>query len=798
MISISIVITLISAAVLGLELVLMRTLAIGHWHHFAYLIISTALLGFGCSGTVVTLTQNTLRKHWQISAWLCCLCLMLTAPLSFWLAQMIPFNQLQLVWDIRQLFYLLGYYLLFFIPFFFGGACVCLLFTAHTKISHKLYFFNMAGSGLGSIGLVLLMYGISPEKLLLVISGLAMAAAVICACRMSVKTIVLTGLLGMIVFGIFTDERLLKLSIRVSENKSLVFYTSLPDSQTITTTYSPVSRLDIIQASAIRFVPGLSIGYTGPIPEQNLLLIDADSSSILNRFNSLADLQCYDYITSALPYHLLHQPSVCIIGSAGGSDIAQALFEQAAAITAVEPDRKLLDLLKGEHSRFVSDIYNHPRVQTASIQPRTFLQNTTARFDIIQFPAGDSFGSGPVGLYALNETHLYTIEAITKALDKLTDHGLLCITRGLKMPPRDNLKMIATVNEALLALGVAKPENNIIVIRSWATATIVAGPTPFSADQVTATRQFCKDRRFDIVHLTGLTENEVNTRHKLSQPFYHNAAKEILSDSAEDFYNDYPYNIRPATDNRPYFFDFLKLKTIKTLIRSMPDRWLPYSEWGFFILAATGIQAVVISTLLIVLPLAISKPLKTASKNRVPTFAYFLLLGLSYMFLEMGYIQKMTLLIGVPVYGIAITLLVFLVFSGLGSLSSVRIFHSPYKRISGSIAMVLVIGVADMLLFHYCFDFFLGLSLMLRIVAGVCICGPLAFFMGFPFPTGLSQVNERNSPLVPWAWAINGFASVAAAVLGTTAAILFGFNAVTATALLLYLIAAITARRICH
>lgn len=129
MYTVSLVILCISAAVLGLELVLIRALSIGHWHHFAYLVISTALLGFASGGTVITVAQGFSRRHYYHCLWFSALGFAVITPATFWVAQYIPFDQLQLIWDPRQLAYLLGYYVLFFIPFFFGGTCICIAFT---------------------------------------------------------------------------------------------------------------------------------------------------------------------------------------------------------------------------------------------------------------------------------------------------------------------------------------------------------------------------------------------------------------------------------------------------------------------------------------------------------------------------------------------------------------------------------------------------------------------------------------------------------------------------------------------
>ncbi|GAG40297.1 unnamed protein product, partial [marine sediment metagenome] len=240
----------------------------------------------------------------------------------------------------------------------------------------------------------------------------------------------------------------------------------------------------------------------------------------------------------------------------------------------------------------------------------TFLQTTERSFDIINISLLDSLTASAAGLYALNESHLYTIEAIEQALSKLRPKGILSITRMLKNPPRDSLKTLATVAEALGKYRASHPAEHIIMIRSWATATIVVSPHPFSDSQIRDARDFVSRCSFDFVHFPGIKPQDINLNHILEEPVYYQSAQRILSDESATFYHSYPYNIYPATDDRPYFFDFFKWKTLPHMIRAMPRQWLLFSEWGYLILAATLLQAVCASTVFIILPLFIAKPIK--------------------------------------------------------------------------------------------------------------------------------------------------------------------------------------------
>ena len=78
-----------------------------------------------------------------------------------------------------------------------------------------------------------------------------------------------------------------------------------------------------------------------------------------------------------------------------------------------------------------------------------------------------------------------------------------------------------------------------------------------------------------------------------------------------------------------------------------------------------------------------------------------------------------------------------------------------------------------------------------KMTLSAALIAPLAFAMGMPFPLGLARLAVGAPDWIPWAWAINGCASVVSAVLATLLAIHFGFTAVVGLAVALYVLAAL-------
>jgi len=786
----------ISAAVLGLELILVRIFSIGHWHHFSFMVISTALLGFGAGATFIALKPELFTKNYEKKLCFSAFFFGLSVPAVFLLSQKVPLDELQLIWDSRQLLFLFSYYLLFFIPFFFAGVCIALAFVVFAEKIHRIYFFNMAGSALGVACAVGLMYKAPVQQLLLVVSSLAFLAAVLFGWKLSKKypaATILCALIALSGLG-FSD----KLEIKISENKSLAYYRALPDAEVIATRNSPLARLDCLRAPAVRYFPGLSIAYQGKLPEQILIISDADGISAVNHFKDANEAACFDYMTSAAGYHLLDKPSVCIIGAGGGSDVVQALSLGAEDITAVEMNPDVINLVRKQFGRFSGDLYNRKNVKVIEAEARNFLQTTNTLFDIINISLLDSLTASAAGLYTLNESHLYTIEAIEQTLCKLQPDGILSITRMLKTPPRDSLKTLATAAASLRRKGITDTAGHIIMLRNWAAATILVSPQPFSRQRIAKAREFAELRGFDLVHIPGISPKDVNKFHILEEPAYYQSARRILSENYRNFYDNYAYNIRPATDDRPYFFDFFKWRALPHMFRTIPGRWLTFSEWGYLVLAATLLQSICASFVLLLLPLFIAKPIKQIRSGKWAVVTIFFLLGAAYMFLEMGFIQKMTLLIGQPVFGVAVTITGFLFFTACGSLASACLFRNPLRRIRAAVMAIILAGLIDIAVLSFFFDRFVSFSKPGRILLGLVLIAAPAFFMGIPFPTALKQLHIRKAALVPWALGVNGFASVTGAVMGTFLAVSLGFTSLIFIALACYFLCAVIAGQVCR
>ena len=809
---------LISGSLIAYEIALMRLLSIAQWHHFAHMIISLALLGFGASGSAIAITQHWLMRRFHAAYTVSGLTYAISLVCCFTLYQYVPFNPFMVVWHPIQLLSLLAQYLILAIPFFFGAMCIGMaLLRFNTKVN-QLYFFDLLGSGIGALGIILVMYLVSPVQILTVVSTIGFGSVLVANIRSGWTPLLLVAIIA----GGFVGLLVIKpIEIRISPYKGLSSTLNFPDTEILSNRHSPLGTLHVVRSKSIRAVPGLSIRSEHSIPPQLGLFTDANAMTPITRFGGdISKLAFLDDTISAVAYHLIDKPRVLVLGAGGGSDVLNALYHNADSVDAVELNPQVIDLFTRQQQDFsgqiLAPIASYP-VNVHIAEARGFIRSTREKYDLIQITMLDSLGAAASGTHSLNENYLYTVEAIEEFFRRLTPGGILSITRWLKSPPRDIIKLLATAVEALERIDGTVPANQLALIREWRTGTLLIKKEQFKPSEKDAIRNFCEQRSFDLAYYPQMAASEANRYNQLTEPVYFTAAQAIIFGNREQFYRDYPFQIRPATDNRPYFSHFLRLGVLARIIQTIGRNAIPFIEWGYLLLMAMLIQAVVVGFILILLPLIFlrKQPLslttygnRGASDNQASshstgsqgteqwrTCSYFLSLGVGFMLIEMAFIQKFLLLLSYPTYAVAVVLCAFLVFAGLGSFCCQRISQFSKKfglhvAIPTIIIILSLIALAYLLLLAPIFDHFIASSDPVKIVVSVVLIAPLAFFMGMPFPLGIERLSRNQPRLIAWAWAINGFASVVGAILTSCLAIAIGFNAVILLAIAVYMVGA--------
>ena len=775
-------VALLSAAAIGYEVLLTRLFSIIQWHHFAHMAISLALLGYGVSGTLLALAGDRLTRRYPAAFAANAALFGLTAIGAYLVAQALPFNPLELLWDPLQPWLLATLYLLLALPFLFAANAIALTLQAHPGAIPLTYAADLLGAGVGCLGLIVLLWWLPPLPALFTLGGAGLAAAALGGGRPRLA-----------LFALLVPLCSPLAELTPSPYKPLSQALRTSGAQLTVERSTPLGLISVVENRTVplRHAPGLSITSPALPGEQLALFFDGEGPGAV--LHGEADRAFLEHIPSALPYRLLTQPEVLILGVGGGMEVAQALHFDAARIDGVELNPRLVELMRGELAGFNGDLYRHPKVDIQVAEARGFLAAGDARYDLIQLALADSFTGAASGLHGVSESYLYTVEAFDAYLAHLRPGGLLAVTRWLTLPPRGTLKLLLTAATALERAGVNEPGRRLVLIRTWNSATLLVKNGPFTHEELEALRRFCRENGFDTAWYPGMEAAEANRVNRWETPELFFGAGALLGEQRSDFITRYKYDLRPASDDRPYFFDLFRWRLLDELRGGRARQAL--MEWGYPVLIATLAQAAVAGALLILLPLFLTRRRRTDVERdmggRVVT--YFLAIGLAFIFLEIAFIQRFLLFLHHPLYAVAVVLCAFLLFAGLGSRLAPRLAQrlGPRRAVQLAVSAIAALTLAYALLLPPLFTQLGTLPDAARIAVTLPLIAPLALAMGLPFPIALSIVADHAKGLLPWAWGVNGWGSVVGAGLATLTAVHAGFHAVTLAAVAFYLFALI-------
>lgn len=759
-------IALISAGALAYEILLIRLFSIVDWHHLAFLIISLALLGYGASGTLLALAHERLVARFEIATAAAASGFGATSIGAFIVSQRIELNSLEIFWSTRQLGTLFLLYLLFAVPFFCAATAIGLALTRFGAESPRLYRADLIGGGISAAAVTAMLFVVHPVTALQIVAGLGFIAAALFHRRA-----VLLALAGVIAI---VAARPLALPLRISQFKELSHALRIPQTRVVDERSSPLAMLTSVVSPAVPFrhAPGLGLTFAGEIPEQIGVFSDGGAMTPIVRAGAA---EYVDFLPTAVAYHAgTKKRRVAVIGAGGGAEVLSALVHGAEEVTAVELNPQMVDLVRDS-----SDLYEDRRVRVVTAEARRFIRESDERFDAIQIAMVGSHGASAAGVQALSESYLYTVEAMRELVEHLQPGGYLVVTRWMQAPPREVVKLLAT------ATAVTR---NIALIRGWNTATVIVRNGEWGTAEVAALRRFCDERSFDLDYAPGVRREETNQLNVLDEPHLFDAATALLGSerSREDFFERYKFNVRPATDERPYFFHSFRWTALPELLQLRARGGVPLLEWGYLILVIGLVQALIAAVVLILLPLLL---IRRGPSGRLIT--YFGSIGLGFLFIEIAFMQRLTLFLGHPLYAIAVVLASFLVFGGLGSGATPRFGELRPRTVPLLVAMA---AILDLVIVRALTAAALGLPDAAKIAISVALVAPLAFVMGMPFPLGLRRLAVTDTTAIPWAWGINGTASVLSSMLATLVAVHFGFSVLVVLAALLYAIAAMSAR----
>ena len=796
---------LVSAATLVVEIALTRVFSLAQGYHFAFLSVSLALLGFGVSGSFLGLfpaggqpgppagsaagwrgrTGRLAAAGAQLlqSRPICSLTFAASVLGSYLAANHLPFDSYRIVWEPAQWLYFVAYYALLSLPFFFSGVFVGFLLASRPSVVGRLYAANMVGAALGSlVAVAALPYVGAPGEIALA-AGLGLAATSLLLPGRAVSLALLVA--GGTATALLVAARPAWLEVQLSPYQALSHAQRYPDARVAYSGWSPLARIDVLESAQFRSFPGLSLAYAGGLPPQLALFVDGDNPSPLTKAD-VTPTELLGALPSALGYRLVEVPRVLLLEPRGGLDGLLAQRMGARSVTAVEGDDLVGQLAAGRYASFLGGAYSEPQARLVYDSPRSYLARSDQRFDLIVLPLGGSFRPVSAGAWALSEDYLYTAEAFQAYYDHLSDGGLLLATRWLQTPPSEELRAWAMVAETVEAAAGA-PSQQMAAYRTWSTVTILASRSRLRPEQIATLKEWVAERSFDVVYYPGVIPEETNRYNLLPSLELHDRFAQAVSSDRQALYAAYPYDVSPPTDDRPFFHHFFRWSQMGAVLERLGKTWQPFGGSGFLLLLGLLLLVVAAAASFIIAPLLFRLRPGVSSFHAL---TYFALLGFGFLLVEIPLVQKMVLLLGHPTRAFAATVLALLLFSGIGSLASGRL--SPFRAAAlaalAAAACPAVISVLSPVL--------LSLALPWRFVGAAAALAPLGFVMGMPFPRGLLTLGQNQAGLIPWAWGINGFASVASSVISAIVALTWGFSEALLLGATAYALAAVAGARL--
>jgi hypothetical protein len=769
----------LAAALLGYEVALLRILRLGSYHPFAFLVVTVALLGFGVSGSLLERWRAPLERAGETALVALAAATALSMPVCVALAERVPV-------EARLAPSLLGaelgrwalFWALVALPFLVGATGLGLGLVRAGAHASRVYAANLVGSGLGALAMPLVMTRVAPAWLPTATGALALLAACFPRAPARARASLLgASLLGGVVLAVAAPPR-----VRLDPFKYGAHVERLArqgSARLVERRIGPRGVVELWRSPAFHELPFLTGG--APPPPLDALLVDGQLGGVVLG----GDTPVVERTLMSLPYAFLpERPRVALLGERGGADAWLALRHRAAPVEIVQPDPAVFALL-GAHG---GGLLAQPGVHARAADPRHFVDASDERYHLVQLVSLEGAAAGAGGIAGLAEDALPTVEGIAATLARLMPGGLVSVCRGLSTPPRDEIKLLALFAAALRARGL-EPAARVVVLRDFLGACMLVRPDGWSASNVAAVRRLVAARELTPVWFPGVRADELNQPDALpdGDPL-HAAAARLFGSGGARLIAEWPFDVRPPVDDRPFFFDFFRWRGVGALRRAFGELWLTRVELGFlFVMVSLGAAVVGAAALLLAPALG-----RARLPGRAATAAAFGALGLGYLTVEMAVLSRLTRIVGDPVVGAAATLGAFLLLSGAAGLWAARRPRAPWV-VPAAAATVAALALVEPALLGEVARW--PASTAARLAAAALGAAPLALAMGVPMPLALGRLGGDAPALVPWAWAANGFGSVIAAALATAIGMTWGFSVAGALAAALYASAALLLAR---
>lgn len=778
---------LLCMSVLMIQIIQTRILSVVSLYYMAFFSISMAMLGLTGGALIVyykldhvtPANVNAFLSRTSTAFALCiaaCFILELASPLP------------SLEWATYVVLWFKAIVLLA-APFTVGGIAVSLALTRGGLPIGITYGVDLLGAAIGCLASLALLTWMDASSAMFMTAALA-AVAAWCFSRAASELVPAGPVLNWRIFGRpgFVAVCLAALAgINATTDAGLqpivVKFNRLDPLSSIS--YIKWNSFSRIVASRPMAIPPFLWGASPEAPrngtvEHRELTIDGMAGTWMPRYSDAPGaLDFLRYDVTNLAYYARHSGRAAVIGVGSGRDILSAHLFGFRDITGVELNPIFIDLLTDPAKlRSYAGIADLPGVRFVVDDGRTWFARTREKFDLIEMSMVDTWAATGAGAFSLSENGLYTVEGWKTFLSALTPTGLFTVSRWHS--PRSTVELGRVVSLAvatLMELGVERPSDHIFIAGVGNLATVIVSRAPFARSDLQALQEAADKLRFTVLAspdrpATDAVILDMLTARNL-QDLNARAARHFL-------------DVSPPTDARPFFFNQLRFTHPGDILFALRE-WEEGetldsgSGWSGNLIAVGTLFLVILLSAIVVVCVVVL-PTRSAVRQVDRQLAligsgYFLLIGLGFMFAEIGLIQRISVFLGHPVHALSIGLFSIILSTGLGSLLSERLTPSRpghfvfWLGLLAGYLLLLPLWLPDLLQSSLA-----SATLPWRALASVAVIFPAGLLMGFGFPTGMRLVTRLDARLTPWLWGVNGAAGVLAAGIAVACSIGFSID----------------------
>src|ERR671923_2485223 len=746
---------LIALSGLVLEVSITRIFSAAIWYHFAFVAVSVALVGLGASGLVVQYGVKKLKGKWAED---------LTIFSAWGITIFIPITLFVMHALASQVIYLPLFMILFSVPFFFIGIIISAAFSAFGSVAGRLYAADLVGASAGALLVVLFLVLAGGEGVTLIVGLIAAIGATIFSSiakktrKLVVSFIFVAFAISLILLNYATQ--IFAIPTDPTAQKDLPIYLrEHPGSKIVKTQWNSFSRIDVVEGGG-----NASEGLVAKV------FIDGGAgTNIISWDGNTESRQELSTWMQYLPFKMMQDPKVLVIGSGGGRDVVAALVSSSKDVTSVEINPIIYETVKSYGDR-AGNVYSHEYVRSHVDEGRSFITRSAEKYDIIYVPFVDTWASVSSGGLSVSENFLYTVEGFQQYYDHLTDRGKIVTVRWLIDAPR----FISTFTKVLEQNGVPQDQvyRHLIMVTSESytqdpsVTMVIFSKAPFTDEEIKFLSQSFSQYEYKPILVPGQIMRE---------PYSALLNGQI---NLDQFYSMFNTKVYPVTDDNPYFLSFEKPlpRAVEVLL---------YASFG-------------IVAIFLLVPFAWMKQrgkeeeVLGVNKSEIGTatvIPYFAALGMGFILIELALLQKLILLMGNPTMTFALLLFTLLISSGAGSLFSSRIAKNNMKNLVFVIGGIAGLGILYVFFLPHIIYSTIAEPVEIKSIVSIAILAPIGFLMGMPLPTGMRLLKVHRPDYIPWMWAVNGAFSVLGAVLAIAIGIMYGSSLAMVLGILIYLVA---------